>query len=190
MTLTQTLPSINFRRALELMAWLAIMLWVLSAPNPAAQLPKIGRNSIAPSLAHLTTLDGQPLTFDPTKKIFLTFFGVHCYWSEIELPMLAEFARTRDDVQVIAVAFGGGKDVEAGVVRAYLKGHDMPYTIALDPEGLTAYQFGISATPSSFVIDPNGVINYARHGGGPGITAYQLGRWADFIPQSDERGEP
>ena len=104
--------------------------------------------------------------------------------------MLAEFARTRGDVQVIAVAFGSGKDVESGVVRAYLKGHDMPYTLALDPDGITAYQFGVNATPTSFVINPGGLIGYARHGGGPGIGALQLGRWVDFIARSDERGEP
>jgi len=169
---------------------LAILLWVFSAPRPTAVLPQIGRNSIAPSIARLTTIDGRSLTLDPAKKTFLTFFGVHCYWSEVELPMLADFARNRDDVQVIAVAFGTGKDVEEGIVRAYLKGHDMPYIVALDPNGITAYQFGVNATPTSFVINLNGVINYARHGGGPGVTASQLGRWADFIPQSDERGEP
>jgi hypothetical protein len=174
-SIIQSLP-----RRLEFLAWGAIFLWVFSVGPSTTRLPFLGRNHLAPSLAHLTTLGGTPLTLDPAQKIFLTFFGVPCYWSETELPYLAELARARPDLQIVAVAYGTGRDVLPEVVRAYAQGHEMPYTIALDPEGLLAYRFGVTATPSSFIINPNHTIRYSRHGGGPNITFYQLNLWADY----------
>lgn len=161
------------KRFVELTAIMLIGLRLFSSPPASLRPQPLARGDVVPQV-RLVDLSGKPLRL--RERVFLTFFSITCRWSEIELPALAEFARARQDVQVVAIHFGNGN---ADEVRAYVQAHDMPYEVAFDVGGSFAQAFGVSATPTSFVIE-DGVVRFSRRGGGPDIDVEQFSLWADY----------
>ncbi|WP_006787606.1 protein disulfide oxidoreductase [Thiorhodospira sibirica] len=65
------------------------------------------------------------------------------------------------DWPVITIAMQSG-DVYR--VMAYLREHELDFPVLLDEHGELAAQFGVSAVPASFIIDPHGNIRYRERG--------------------------
>jgi cytochrome c biogenesis protein CcmG, thiol:disulfide interchange protein DsbE len=72
-----------------------------------------------------------------------------------------------EDVQLIAVTFDSG----IGDVSSFLDQYGRAITIALDPDGVAAIEFGVVGVPETFVVDERGVVR--RHFIGP-TTATEL----------------
>ncbi len=169
---------------IDFVSWMSVGVWALSAsPQPIGPSP-LSIGSGAPTV-QAVTLDGEP--FDgstmlttglssPPGRVFLFFFSTTCHWSEAELPYLADFARQRKDVTVIAVNYG---KESAEAVRAYVAEHDMPYIVLLDPNGDVARAYRVGVTPTSFVVE-GGRVRFTRQGGGPNLSVEQLSLWADY----------
>jgi peroxiredoxin len=163
------------KRFVELTAIILIGLRLFSSPPASLRPHPLVQGDAVPQV-RLVDLSGKPLTLH--ERVFLTFFSITCHWSEIELSALAEFARSRQDVQVVAVHFGNGS---ADEVQAYVQSHDMPYTVAFDIDGSVAQAFGVSVTPTSFVLE-DGLVRFSRRGGGPGVDAEQFSLWVNYVP--------
>ncbi len=166
----------RLKRFFDFASLMSIGVWALSAaPQPIRPSP-LSIGSGAP-IVQAVTLDGQPFDLSsPPGRVFLTFFSTTCHWSESELPYLADFVRQRKDVTVIAVNYGR-ESTEA--VKAYAAEHDMPYIVLLDPNGDVASAYGVSATPTSFVVE-GGRVHFTRQGGGPNLSVEKLSLWADY----------
>ncbi len=163
---------------------MSIGVWALSASPQPIMPSSLSIGSGAP-VVQAVTLNGEP--FDGSTmlttglssvpgRVFLTFFSTTCHWSEAELPYLADFARQRKDVTVIAVDYGGES---AEAVKAYVAEHDMPYTVLLDPNGDVARAYRVGVTPTSFVVE-GGRVRFTRQGGGPNLSVEKLSLWADY----------
>ena len=174
----------RLKRFFDFASLMSIGVWALSAaPQPIRPSP-LSIGSGAP-VVQAVTLDGTPfdgstmlttgLSSSPG-RVFLTFFSTTCHWSEAELPYLAEFARVRTDVTVIAVNYG---KESAEAVKAYVAEHDMPFTVLLDPNGDVTRAYQVGVTPTTFVIE-GGRVRFTRQGGGPNLSVEKLSLWADY----------
>jgi peroxiredoxin len=121
----------------------------------------------------VTTLDGTGV--DSTtlhgKRVLLDFWATWCAPCRIQMAALEHLVRKkhRDDVVVLGIS-----DEDPATLQAFLAKNPVAYPIAsVERAGLPAPFSQILAVPSAYVIDRNGVIQFAR----PGVlTAEELER--------------
>lgn len=120
--------------------------------------PIVGK--AAPAL-DLPVLDGNGARVDAAslagKSVIVNFWNDWCAPCREETPALTEFwSRHADDPDVVMV--GVVRDGTAGDARSYAKEHGLDYTIALDPKGQAALDFGTTGQPETYAISPSGVV--------------------------------
>jgi cytochrome c biogenesis protein CcmG, thiol:disulfide interchange protein DsbE len=118
-------------------------------PIPEISLPMLDGN------AHFSNADIK------NKKVLINFFASWC------LPCLAEHAFITAlsevlNIPVIGIVY---KDKDLAI-KKYLSAHGNPFThIALDREGRTAIDWGVTGVPETFLISSEGII--LAHSAGP-----------------------
>lgn len=120
---------------------------------------------------------GKEKRWAKKRPVFLDFFRTDCGPCRKAMPELvalhARYAPKGVDVVLVALIEPGG-DGRARL-DAYLAEQSLPFTVVLDPTEHTAKKYlgPTGALPASFVIDRDGVLRAARHGGGaPMIEAF------------------
>ena len=112
----------------------------------------------APSFS-LPTLDGQRVSLASIagKSVMVNFWNTWCVPCRAELPALKEFYdRHADDSDFVMI--GIVRDDTTSAVRRYVRSEAMRWTIALDPGGAAALDFGTRGQPETYAIAPNGQI--------------------------------
>ncbi|MFO7270168.1 TlpA disulfide reductase family protein [Sphaerobacter thermophilus] len=113
-------------------------------------------NRTAPSFS-LQTLDGQQISLEHFrgKTVVLNFWGSWCPPCEDEAPVLRDFAATLDENTVIV-----GIDIwdQPEAAQAFLEKHDLTYPNAVDDNGRTTIDYGVSGVPETFFIGPDGAL--------------------------------
>ncbi|MCW8919801.1 MAG: TlpA family protein disulfide reductase [Gammaproteobacteria bacterium] len=108
----------------------------------------------------LTTLQGEPLTLAALqgRPVLVTFWATTCPGCIKEMPHLVELYRelAPRGLEIIAIAMAYDPQEQ---VRTMVAQKQLPYPVAIDSDGSAAQAFGgVSLTPSSFLIDPQGRI--------------------------------
>ncbi len=104
----------------------------------------------------LKTLEGEPVALDQTrgKVVVLDFWATWCPPCREELPSIeklrVEFAGQ--------VQFFGVNDEDSGTVKDFLRKHKYELPVLMDTKRQVDRQYGISAIPTMFIIDKQGVI--------------------------------
>ncbi len=112
----------------------------------------------------VTTLDGQKIALGkPGKPVLVNFWATTCPGCIAEMPHLAEMKQKLGDrFTLVAVAMAYDP---LNQVKNYIKAHDYPFAFVHDSDGQIAQAFGgVSLTPTSFLIAPNGNIVYKKVG--------------------------
>lgn len=96
------------------------------------------------------------------KVVFLNFWATWCPPCRAEMPDIQKLYESYGDageVVILAVATPGvsGETDEAGVA-AFLTEHGYTYPVVMDPTGQVLSDYGISAFPTTFMIDREGSI--------------------------------
>ena len=96
------------------------------------------------------------------KVVFLNFWATWCPPCRAEMPdiqALYETYGSEEDSEVVILAVAtpgvGGEEDEAGVI-AFLEENGYTYPVVMDPTGQVLYDYGISAFPTTFMIDADG----------------------------------
>jgi cytochrome c biogenesis protein CcmG/thiol:disulfide interchange protein DsbE len=141
--------------ALVVGAVLALFIAVLATRKPPEDVKNqlVGRR--VPALVG-TTLDGRRLDVDNLrgKWVVVNFLASWCVGCVEEHPDLLRFARQHaEDVQIVGVAYND----DAASLREFfrVKGGNWPVIVA---EGNSAYDFGVTGVPESFVVRPDGLV--------------------------------
>ena len=105
-------------------------------------------------------LGGQSFNIQPYqgKPVLLHFWATWCSICKMEQSSIASIS---EDHKVITVAMSSGTDRE---VAAFLKQQGLSFPVVNDENGTIAERFGVQATPTSFIIDPNGNVKFTEVG--------------------------
>jgi peroxiredoxin len=126
--------------------------------------PKIGNQvgDIAPDFT-LKDLDGNTVTLSSLrgKKVILNFWATTCPYCIIEMPALNQFIKShKDDTVLLAIDLGESPSK----VKQYLEGKGYEFTVLLDTDLSTIYDYQVQFIPMSYFIDKNGIIRAISNG--------------------------
>lgn len=114
----------------------------------------------APALAGVNAAGERfELTPDSERATLVHFWATWCGVCKTEEDNIDALVDT--EYRVVTVASQSGRP-EA--VASYLEEHDLEFDAVMDPSGRIAQQWGVSAFPTSFVIAPDGTIEYTEVG--------------------------
>lgn len=109
------------------------------------------------------TLDGELVTLSELrgKVVLLNVFASWCAPCLLETPHLVEAAGTYGDKLVIV---GLNLNERPEAVANYRDEFDVPYPLVMDPEGEILEVYTPIGLPTSWFIDPQGVVSYVHAG--------------------------
>ena len=102
------------------------------------------------------------------QTVFLNFWATWCGPCKMEMPDIQALYEAWDenagDLVVLGVAGPGiGQEGSAEDIAAFLEENGYTYPVVMDDTGTLFYQYGISAYPTTFMIDPEGnVFGYVQ----------------------------
>lgn len=140
-------------------AVLAVVLATQVGTDPRADTNRshlVGKD--APAF-DLPTLDGNQVRSSELggKVVVVNFWNSWCIPCLQEHRALVEFhGRHADDPSFVMI--GVVRDDTEAAIRRYVEEEGVPYTVAFDPGGGAALDFGTRGQPETYAITPDGVI--------------------------------
>ncbi|MBY1864300.1 redoxin family protein, partial [Clostridioides difficile] len=97
------------------------------------------------------------------KVVFLNFWATWCPPCKEEMPYIEQlykdYNKNNDDVVILGVASPNlGREGSREHVVNFLKDQSYTFPVVLDEDGALAYQYGINAFPTTFIIDKEGYV--------------------------------
>lgn len=97
------------------------------------------------------------------KVVFLNFWATWCPPCKEEMPhieqLYKDYNKNNDDVVILGVASPNlGREGSREHVINFLKDQGYTFPVVLDEDGALAYQYGINAFPTTFIIDKEGYV--------------------------------
>lgn len=137
----------------------------------------------------LATLDGEPLRLRDLggEVVFLNFWATWCEPCREEMPDLQAFQDQYggEGVRVISVTDPNDGQTEDDI-RAFVAEYGITFTIALTSDRAFYDQFGATQIPTTFIIDPAGMVQ-VRHIGALDIDD-MIGYWQFYNDADNATG--
>ena len=127
--------------------------------------PGLEKNQVAPDFELATLTDGTVRLSDYRgKKVILNFWASWCPPCRVEMPYMENYYEENKDaenVEIIAVNMtkterGGDDKIER--VEEFVKDNKLSFPILLDETGEVMKLYQIMAYPTTYIINPEGVI--------------------------------
>lgn len=129
---------------------IAVLAFVWFTPSGIKQAPPLSVTTLNGEAINLASLQGKP--------VLVTFWATTCPGCIKEIPHLIELYKelAPQGLEIIGIAMDYDPEDQ---VRTMVTQKKVPYPIAIDKDGSAALAFGgVTLTPSSFLIDPQGRI--------------------------------
>ena len=137
-----------------LLIWITVALMVPAVASDAPMAPDITLASRSGKNVRLAEMRGD--------VILLNFWASWCGPCRKEMPKLEALHQKYKDLGVRIV--GINLDSEQGLAEPLLQSTEVSFTILYDPTGSAGEKFGVSAMPSTYIIDRDGRIRYHHKG--------------------------
>jgi peroxiredoxin len=139
---------------------------VKSAPTPDPSLPvapAIG--AIAPNFS-LTTVDGEPVSLHDLrgKSVMVNYWVTWCIPCIEEMPVLEKLHREFQDQDFVMLSVNGIAQDDLSTVMNTLGEFEVTFPVVLDEGDAVYNEFQVRFMPTSFFIDPQGVIRHIQFG--------------------------
>lgn len=130
-----------------------------------AAVPDIAIGELAPDFT-LLDLNGEEVSLSDFrgKYVLINFWATWCKYCDLEMPDLDRLYEENEDLVVLAVNVMEEKDL----VDKYIEEGGYKFPVVLDKEGKVAVTYLVSAFPTSYFVDKEGVLL----GGVPGMMTY------------------
>ena len=105
----------------------------------------------------LEALDGSMIKLSEIsdKNVFINFWYTGCSFCVAEMPDLQKLQETYpDDLLLLAVNVGESKEV----IEDFMDENDLNFTVLLDEDMHTAYDYGIRSFPTTIAVNKNGEV--------------------------------
>lgn len=138
----------------------AVLAYVWFTPSGLKQAPAMNVTTLQGQSMSLGSLEGRP--------VLVNFWATTCPGCIEEIPHLVDLYKefSPGGLEIIAIAMEYDPEDQ---VRTMAAQKNLPYPVAMDRNGSAAQAFGgVSLTPSTFLIDPQGR-----------IVQYKLGSFSD-----------
>ncbi|MCE5287041.1 MAG: TlpA family protein disulfide reductase [Pelosinus sp.] len=116
--------------------------------------------NLAPDFT-LRTLDGQMVNLSDFrgKKVILNFWATWCPPCKAEVPEFEKFYQEQqsDNIEIIAVDITDQEKSKEDVAD-FIKAYGITYPVVLDEKGTAASTYRISAIPTTYILDAQGII--------------------------------
>lgn len=149
------------RLALALMA--VALLGLLATQGCTAAAPGLGVGNPAPDFT-LIDLEGNQVSLSDFrgKTVFINFWATWCGPCRAEMPEIEAIHQEYKDKDVVVI----GMDVfePEGVVRQYIEEGGYSWTFVIDTTGEVTTSYKVTAIPTSFFIDSEGIIRAVKIG--------------------------
>jgi peroxiredoxin len=128
----------------------------------AAQSKLLQPETNAPDMAFtdITGVESSLHEFAKGKPLLLVFLQTACRSCQREMAFLSDMRKKGTEIDVLGVFV----DMRKGDFNAYVKKHDLDFTFTWDGKYAMADLYGVSFTPSSFLLDKNRVIKNVYRG--------------------------
>lgn len=138
-------------------------------------------------------LSGVPFTFpstltqQPAHWVIVNFWSASCPICRHEAPALQDFYHSVSqqdggNPQLLTVNIGDNP----AVVRQWEQETGTQLPVVLDKEGTIAIDYGVTGTPETFFIDPQGIVRYRIAGAVDKNRLVQFTAWLAAHPQASE----
>ncbi len=114
---------------------------------------------IGEAAPRIEALDLRGATYDFSslgdKIKVVRFWELNCPSCLIEMPQIEAFYKEHSDkVEIVAINLADYTEP----IEAFIKKNDITYTILRDKEKTSGRNFGVLATPTSFILDGNNIV--------------------------------
>ena len=164
--------------ALFAIASVAVQWWA-HATYRGDSSTSIKRGESAPGFA-VERLDGSELTLASLRGniVILDFWATWCAPCRSEFAALEKWREEESTTglldSVVVVAVNTGED--RGLVEHYVEKNKISFTVALDPDGKLAAQYGVTSLPTLIFIDRKGKVAKTQVGFDP-MVGGKLSHW-------------
>jgi len=145
-----------------------------SAPPPTTPPPSEGIDIGSQAIDfQLQTLDGQTVKLSDLrgKPVLLNFWATWCPPCRFEMPFLQQINDSYSAKGLVLLAIDIGES--PGTVQKFMTEFNLSLTVPMDTDSKVAKSYGITAIPTTFLIDKNGVIQFKLLGAFPNKEAIE-----------------
>jgi thiol-disulfide isomerase/thioredoxin len=123
----------------------------------ALNIIKPSQKVTAPDFS-IDSLDGEQVTLSDFrgKVIFLNFWATWCGPCRMEVQDIDELHETLKDEDFAVMAIDIQEKEKR--VRSYMEGEGIDFPVYLDRDGRVAVEYAVSGIPTTYIIDPDGII--------------------------------
>jgi peroxiredoxin len=124
------------------------------APRPGATAPPL----------QLPTLDGERFILGDLRGdvVVINFWATWCEPCRLEMPELQRLYESKRDSGLHVVGVNLGEST--ATARQWVDAFGLTFNIVLDQDGFAATRYQLRGQPSTYVIDPDGVITHVFYG--------------------------
>lgn len=135
-------------------ALLTAMVTVIRTPTLQTQVPAV------PETLPITLLDAQPTTFANLRgrPVLLSFWATWCAPCRAEFPHKVQFFEQYGHELTFLAVNLTATEPNVAAVRTYVQRNELPFPIALDADNRLANAFLVRGTPTTVLIDGEGIV--------------------------------
>lgn len=158
--LLTVLLSPSLRLAAQVLGLLLVATMVAYTALDPADAKSVRKDQAAPDF-QLTDLEGNTVNLSDYrgKTVLMNFWATWCRVCQAEMPHVEKLYQKYKDRDVVILSVNAtSQEKNTQRVESYVDEQGLSFPVVLDEEGAVLKQYKVTAYPTTYIIDPSGVI--------------------------------